>query len=221
MTLIIIVLLIIIVASFFSPFFEGKTASYIRLGLCALLIILSAIRYSSTRIIPPPQKAMDRHSLVGWQLGKAIAKDFPDGGSVVVLQMFASHKGLTELNTSQIQGLQKGAGSAFEFIPHGQEKSENPLALTQETLNSLDKSAQRSIALVSFLPLPIHAIEQDRFPPLYLFDAMGSKYWKQGMQDGIVYAVVHPATGPNRAAQSKKSDPPEKRFKTNYQLSTP
>lgn len=221
MFFLILLLLAGIVGSFFVKGVDAKTAGLIRLILCIFLVALSVGRCKSSQVASGTELTMDRRWLVGWKLGGVLAADFPDGGQVVVVQMNEISDAIREYNDSEVEGFMNGAGGVtFELTTLRGEGGPggNPMNVSTDTLKAMLSHASNSVAVVSFVNLPLSRMARIKLPPTYVFDPMGSMYWQKALDAGQIKAAIYPVMPEGKPPPTRVTGNPSERFDEMYKL---
>jgi hypothetical protein len=161
----------------------------------------------------------------GYALGKALARELPEGGRVLVWQMKGTDEGAERMARGQIEGFRQGVGDVrFEVVPADPDRHSPDHIMTYLIRPSkqafFDELAMQTgiVAVVSFIGLPATTDDDlDRVLPAVFAVDSGRRiaFW---MKHPKVKALVVPKSSKSRAPPDADLDAV---FQARYSLVTP
>lgn len=197
MLLFLLILIGLALAGTYRLKLDAGALAGIRVILCVLALLVALSRCRSLETTPEAEMTYDRHALIGWALGQELARDIPEGGPVVVMQMARASLGITRMADSEIEGLERGSsGVNFTWVfpskTDDSEKEGDPSEMDRDEAVSFLDALDSAVAVVAFVPLPLGKLANRELPNVYLMDTYATGYWKPHLEKGVVTVAVAP-----------------------------
>jgi len=120
MWLIMLILLVALIGVFWKRREIGASANPIMAVLAVVTILVSLSSLFGGRRSGAVQVEADFYRAVGAKIGQALAADFPEGGTVLVLHAGRINATFNKMTSAYLEGMKKGFGPvAFQIVEEG------------------------------------------------------------------------------------------------------
>ena len=201
--------------------------------LVAIFLLLSGIFSRDCGRQSSDQGILDFGEVCGGKLGEHIAQAFPEGGEVLVLQLFrgkpAGPGGSSPMAEAQIKGLKRGFGktglkSILGTLEGGVEILEvirmgSGMIPEEMFLQALEQAPQ-AVAVVSCVGVPVLQSLPENLPPIYLLSGADRGTCRSLLSSGVVSAGVFLKSGPDFKTKPNRGMSADEIFNLRYVLVT-
>ena len=180
--LVIVIAALVLAPALFKENRKQLGIARVVLSLLALTLVILRFTTLSNAPVSGAEQTSNRYWTVGWKFGELIATTYPDGGQVHVIQSVPISPGMQAMQEAQMEGLEAGIGRASIDLVLVQPTSRGPETMgevAQGTMTMAEclKASAESIAVVSFINLPLNSDLAKNMPPAYVMDDFSTGYW--------------------------------------------